>query len=142
MSFTSEEYRRDELRAMGKQRILLVDDEPDILDFIEYNLVKEGYDVHTANNGNEGVALAKKLVPDLILLDVMMPEMDGFEFANEVKKDEKLKDIPIFVVTALDLSEEESELLAKKAQAVILKKTMSADSIADQISKLVNSQKN
>ena len=68
--------------------------------------------------------------------------MDGFEFANEVKQDEKLKDIPIFVVTALDLSEEESELLSKKAQAVILKKTMSADTIADQISKLVNSQKN
>ena len=71
----------------------------------------------------------------------MMPEMDGFEFANEVKQDKKLKDIPIFVVTALDLSEEESELLSKKAQAVILKKTMSADTIADQISKLVNSQK-
>ena len=61
MSLTSGEHTKDELRAMGKQRILLVDDEPDILDFIEYNLVKEGYDVHTANNGNEGVALAKKL---------------------------------------------------------------------------------
>ena len=63
---------------MGKQRILLVDDEPDILEFIEYNLVKEGYDVHTAGNGREGVALAKK-PSDLILLDVMMPEMDGVE---------------------------------------------------------------
>ena len=81
------------------------------------------------------------MLPDFILLDLMMPEMDGFEFANEVKQNKKLKDIPIFVVTALDLSEEESELLSKKAQAVILKKTMSADTIADQISKLVNSQK-
>ena len=50
MSLTSGEHTTNELRAMGKQRILLVDDEPDILDFIEYNLVKEGYDVHTANN--------------------------------------------------------------------------------------------
>ena len=66
MSFTSKEHSSDELRAMGKQRILLVDDEPDILDFIEYNLVKEGYDVHTANNGREGVALAKKLLPKQI----------------------------------------------------------------------------
>ena len=50
---------------MGKQRILLVDDEPDILEFIEYNLVKEGYDVHTAGNGRVGVEMAKKLLPDL-----------------------------------------------------------------------------
>ena len=70
---------------MGKQRILLVDDEPDILEFIEYNLVKEGYDVHTASNGREGVALAKKLLPDLILLDVMMPEMDGVEACTEIR---------------------------------------------------------
>ena len=57
---------------MRKQLILLVDDEPDILDFIEYNLVKEGYDVRTAENGKDGVALAKKLTPDLILLDMMI----------------------------------------------------------------------
>ena len=65
-------------------------------------------------------------------------EADRDRQKNEVKQDKKLKDIPIFVVTALDLSEEESELLSKKAQAVILKKTMSADTIADQISKLLN----
>ena len=52
-----------QLSDMGKQLILLVDDEPDILDFIEYNLVKEGYDVRTAENGKDGVALAKKLTP-------------------------------------------------------------------------------
>jgi len=90
MSFTSTQQQRDELRAMGKQRILLVDDEPDILDFIEYNLVKEGYDVHTANNGREGVTLAKKLLPDLILLDVMMPEMDGVEACTEIRADKTL----------------------------------------------------
>ena len=85
MSFTSDEHIRDELRARGKQRSLLVDDEPDILEFIEYNLVKEGYDVHTAGNGRDGVALAKKLLPDLILLDVMMPEMDGVEACTEIR---------------------------------------------------------
>ena len=70
---------------MGKQRILLVDDEPDILEFIEYNLVKEGYDVHTAGNGRVGVEMAKKLLPDLVLLDVMMPEMDGMEACAEIR---------------------------------------------------------
>jgi two-component system alkaline phosphatase synthesis response regulator PhoP len=100
MSFTSTEHNRDDLRAMGKQRILLVDDEPDILDFIEYNLVKEGYDVHTANNGREGVALAKKLLPDLILLDVMMPEMDGVEACTEIREDKSLGQSIVAFLTA------------------------------------------
>ena len=86
--------------------------------------------------------LSTDLLPDFIILDLMMPEMDGFEFASEVKQNKDLKDIPIFVVTALDLSEEESEVLSKRAHAIISKKTMSADSIADQISNLVNSHKN
>jgi len=59
--------------------ILLVDDEPDILDIISYNLKAEGYKVKTASSGREGVEKAKKVRPDLILLDVMMPEMDGIE---------------------------------------------------------------
>ena len=59
--------------------ILLVDDEPDILDIISYNLKAEGYKVKTASSGREGVEKAKKYHPDLILLDVMMPEMDGIE---------------------------------------------------------------
>ena len=100
MSFTSDEHIRDELRAMGKQRILLVDDEPDILEFIEYNLVKEGYDVHTAGNGRDGVALAKKLLPDLILLDVMMPEMDGVEACTEIREDKSLGQTIVAFLTA------------------------------------------
>ena len=57
-------------------RILLVDDEEDILNFLSYNLKKEGYEVYTALNGHDGIALAKKHKPDLVVLDVMMPEMD------------------------------------------------------------------
>ena len=64
---------------MKRNKILLVDDEPDILEFLEYNLKKEGFEVSTASNGNEAIKLAKKVIPDLILLDVMMPEMDGME---------------------------------------------------------------
>ena len=100
MPFTSEEHSRDELRAMGKQRILLVDDEPDILEFIEYNLLKEGYDVHTANNGKEGVDLAKKLLPDLILLDVMMPEMDGVEACTLIREEKRLGATVVAFLTA------------------------------------------
>ena len=85
---------------MGKQRILLVDDEPDILDFIEYNLKKEGYDVHTASNGKEGVDLAKKLLPDLILLDVMMPEMDGVEACTLIREEQRLGATVVAFLTA------------------------------------------
>lgn len=61
------------------QKILIVDDEPDILELIEYNLKKEGYQVFTATNGQEGITVAKKVHPDLIILDIMMPKMDGIE---------------------------------------------------------------
>ncbi|MGB1364407.1 MAG: response regulator transcription factor [Flavobacteriales bacterium] len=85
---------------MGKQRILLVDDEPDILEFIEYNLVKEGYDVHTAGNGRVGVEMAKKLLPDLVLLDVMMPEMDGMEACAEIREHGPLAQTVVAFLTA------------------------------------------
>lgn len=85
---------------MGKQRILLVDDEPDILEFIEYNLVKEGYDVHTAGNGRLGVEMAKKLLPDLVLLDVMMPEMDGMEACAEIRDHGPLAQTVVAFLTA------------------------------------------
>ena len=62
-----------------KLNILIIDDEPDILELIEYNLKKEGYQVYLASNGADGVAMAKKVHPDLIILDIMMPKMDGIE---------------------------------------------------------------
>lgn len=71
-----------------KFKILLVDDEKDILEFLTYNLKKEGYQIYTAQNGKQAIKLAKDIYPQLIILDVMMPEMDGIEAC------EKLRDIP------------------------------------------------
>jgi two-component system, OmpR family, alkaline phosphatase synthesis response regulator PhoP len=85
---------------MSKSKILLVDDEPDILELIGYNLEKEGYEVHTASNGREAVDLARKIIPDLILLDVMMPEMDGMEACREIREDKLLKHALIAFLTA------------------------------------------
>jgi two-component system alkaline phosphatase synthesis response regulator PhoP len=67
--------------------ILLIDDDPDILDFLSYNLKKEGYKVFTASNGEEGVKLTQQLSPSLLLLDVMMPVMDGIETCQVIRKD-------------------------------------------------------
>lgn len=80
--------------------ILLVDDERDIIELIKYNLEKEGYQTHTAFNGKEAVEVAKKVKPDLILLDVMMPEMDGIEACTIIRENEHLKHTLIAFLTA------------------------------------------
>ncbi|MBU3822093.1 response regulator transcription factor [Flavobacteriaceae bacterium XHP0103] len=81
-------------------KILLVDDEPDILEIVGYNLTSEGYQVITAENGVEAVKKAKKELPQLIILDVMMPEMDGIEACEIIRKDPNLKDVVITFLTA------------------------------------------
>src|SRR5690606_17728592 len=81
-------------------KILLVDDEPDILEIVSYNLTTEGYQVITAENGIEAVKKAKKELPHLIILDVMMPEMDGIEACELIRKDPNLKDVVITFLTA------------------------------------------
>ena len=68
------------------QRILLVDDEQDLIDLLKYNLEKEGFEIYSALNGREAVAKAKEIVPALILMDVMMPEMDGMEACREIRE--------------------------------------------------------
>lgn len=75
------------VKAAQDYSILLVDDEQDILEFLAYNLKKEGYRVFTASNGSEGIQLAKDVQPNLIILDVMMPEMDGIETCQLIRKE-------------------------------------------------------
>ncbi len=84
----------------SEQKILLVDDEKDILEFISYNLKKEGYEVFTARNGRDGIEMARKYLPQLILLDVMMPEMDGIETCEEIRKIPGLENTLIAFLTA------------------------------------------
>ncbi|NNC70121.1 MAG: response regulator transcription factor [Flavobacteriaceae bacterium] len=81
-------------------KILLVDDEPDILEIVSYNLRNEGYQIFTASNGTEAVKAAKKILPHLILLDVMMPEMDGMEACEKIRNTKGLEDVIIAFFTA------------------------------------------
>jgi two-component system alkaline phosphatase synthesis response regulator PhoP len=83
-----------------KHKILIADDEIELIELLEYNLKKEGYQVYTAINGKEALELAQKVKPDLILLDVMMPEMDGMEACNEIKADDSLKGTLVAFLTA------------------------------------------
>ena len=80
--------------------ILLVDDEPDILDFLSYNLKKSGFLVFTAENGRKAIEMAKKINPDLIILDIMMPRMDGIEACSQLKNLPDFKETIIAFLTA------------------------------------------
>ncbi len=81
-------------------KILLVDDEPDILEFLSYNIIKEGYTVLTASNGKEAITISEKEIPHLIILDVMMPEIDGIEVCEILRKNPKLSHSVIAFLTA------------------------------------------
>ena len=89
-------------------RILLVDDEVDILEFVRYNLVREGYEVFTAENGAQALQVAAACRPHLILLDMMMPVMDGIETCRAIRRDPQLKDTMVVFLSAL--GEEEQQL--------------------------------
>lgn len=106
---------------MSNQTILVVDDEQDLLDLIEYNLKKENYNVLKAENGKDGIKVAKEHKPDLVLLDIMMPKMGGMEVCDKMRADEELKHIPIIFLTARSDEKTEIEGLDKGADDFITK---------------------
>jgi two-component system alkaline phosphatase synthesis response regulator PhoP len=85
----------------GKKRILVVDDEPDFASIVQGNLEKEGFEVEVAYDGVEGLEKVKANPPDAIVLDVMMPEKDGYEMCKELKADERFAHIPVIMLTAV-----------------------------------------
>ncbi|MEX0724557.1 MAG: response regulator transcription factor [Gracilimonas sp.] len=106
---------------MANKKILVVDDETDLLDLIEYNLKKEGFDVLKAENGEEGIKIAKEHKPDLVLMDIMMPKMDGMEAVEKMRADDELKSIPIIFLTARSDEKTEVEGLNKGGDDYITK---------------------
>lgn len=97
------------IKMEGKaKQILIADDEPDILEIISYNLEKEGYTVHTANNGNEALEKAKKLNPSLIILDIMMPGKTGVEVCKILRSQPAFQETLIIFLTAM--SDEDSQI--------------------------------
>jgi two-component system alkaline phosphatase synthesis response regulator PhoP len=94
---------------MNKNKILVVDDEEDMLDFLELRLAANGYFVITANNGKDAIRLAREEHPDLILLDIMMPGMDGSEVAGMLREYPETKNIPVVFLTCLYTKGEEKK---------------------------------
>ena len=81
-------------------KILLVDDEPDILEIISYSLESAGYKIYKANNGLEAIKIAKKIIPDLIIMDLMMPHMNGIDACDAIRKSDNLNDVIITFLSA------------------------------------------
>ena len=85
---------------MGKPRVLLIEDEPHILLSLEFLLERAGYETASATDGEEGLALVRRLRPDVVLLDVMMPKRNGYEVCQAIKADPELRAIPVIMLSA------------------------------------------
>jgi len=85
---------------VSKKKIVVIEDEPDILEVLSYNLKREGYEVFTANDGHRGLSLIRRETPDLVLLDLMLPGIDGVEICGAIKKDAQTQSTLIIMVTA------------------------------------------
>ena len=118
--------------------IVAIDDEPIALELISDLLSSKGYKVHKAYSGKEGIAKASSLNPAIILLDLMMPEMDGFDVIDELAKNNKTKDIPIIIVTAKILTLEEKRVLNEKVHHIARKSDLKLEQFARAIKKAIN----
>ena len=105
----------------GMKHVLVVDDEPTARDLLIEILSDEGFESREARNGREAMERIEEQVPDAILLDLMMPEVDGFEVVQRLQENEKWKDIPVIVVTAKDLELEEKTFLSERVERVVQK---------------------
>src|ERR1700728_4373990 len=104
MSRTNDAARQASARTPAspppRKKVLIVDDEKDIVDLVAYNLARNGYDTVTASDGNDALDSASKNIPDLIILDLMLPGIDGMEVARRLKSDARTASIPIVMLTA------------------------------------------
>jgi CheY-like chemotaxis protein len=126
-------YKPDE----RKTPVLVLEDDPATRDMMTRLLTKEGWSVTEAENGVVGLQQLAKQLPELILLDLMMPEMDGFAFVNELRKNAAWRNIPIIVVTAKDLTVEDRLRLNGYVERIIQKGAYSRDQLLGEVRDLV-----
>jgi len=106
---------------MSKGKVLIVEDNPQTVKLVKFILEKNDYLTISAKDGEEGLRMARKWKPDLIILDLMLPEMDGYQVCETLKADPNTKQIPVLVLTALDTGPDFEKALEKKADWYITK---------------------
>ncbi|MDO8447128.1 MAG: response regulator [Deltaproteobacteria bacterium] len=120
----------------GRVKVLVVDDDPKIIEFLTTILRKEGFHVDSATGGEEGLRMALEEIPDLIILDLMMPNVSGFDVIRELRKHPAGRDVPIFVCTAKDLSRDEKERLLADVSKIFQKGSMAREGLVEEIKKM------
>jgi CheY-like chemotaxis protein len=119
-------------------KILVVDDEPDIVKVLVARLREQGYETCTASDGNQALVQAENHKPNLIILDIMMPGMDGTEAAQKLKENPKTKDIPIIFLSALQTKSEEGQEGGEKGANVILAKPFEINVLLSRIREMAS----
>jgi DNA-binding response OmpR family regulator len=120
------------------KKVLVVDDEEDFLSMLGKRLTAEGYSVITATNGTDAIGLALLQHPDIIILDVLMPELEGEEVAAKLKGYSRTKSIPVIFITALPSATKEKKYKSKAGGNIIFSKPLDTEKLLEQIKKLTN----
>ena len=118
------------------KKILIVDDEPNIVMALEYTFKKNNFEVFIARDGQEALDILKNQLPDLIILDVMMPLVDGYATLTQIKKDDRLKDCKVIFLTAKNKEKDIEKGLALGADLYVLK-PFSVKKLVDQVQQLI-----
>ena len=119
------------------KKILIVDDEEDVLLVLEKGLASAGYSVITADNGGDAIRLAKAKCPDLIILDIIMPEMDGTEVAARLREDRQTRNIPVIFLTCVLTKEEEAERRRAAGPNIFISKPYQLEELLTQVKQLL-----
>lgn len=123
---------------MSKKKILVIDDEVELVEAVKIRLESEGYEVLPAYDGDEGLKKIEEEKPDLIILDIVMPQMDGYTFTKEIKSNPDAKDLPIIILTARDKME---DLFGIEGVTEYIVKPFDHRDLLDRIRKLLNEKK-
>jgi DNA-binding response OmpR family regulator len=122
---------------MSKKRILIIEDETTLQRALTEYLTAEGFDVTSALDGEEGLNMAKTKNPDLVLLDIILPKKDGYEVLSEIKKDEKLKKVPVVLLTNLEAAEDIDRAFDAGATTYLVKSNYKLEDVVKKIKELL-----
>ncbi len=125
--------------AAAGRRLLVVDDDPVVVDIVRQELESEGWTVRSAANGEEALDQVERERPDVLLLDLLMPRMDGFETLRRLRQQEETRDMPVVVITAKDLSPDEREELEYHTAQVVAKDGLEQRRILDELHRVLQS---